>query len=71
MRTKVVVDKMPETTKDCPFAVHANDDFFPSICWLKHNKHNYDGYSFAHGRKYNCCLCEKKECDELMALEKY
>lgn len=43
---KILVDKLPETSKECPFALHCfgNEDAYP-ICKLKY-KNIYENVSF-------------------------
>ena len=66
---KILVDKLPENSKECPFALHCfgNENAYP-ICKLKY-KNIYENVSFSFvPNKYSCLLSEGKECDCLKSI---
>lgn len=67
---KILVDELPKTSKECPFALHCSTDHtaYP-ICKLKY-KSTYENVSFSFiPNKYTCSLNEWKECDYLKAVK--
>lgn len=66
---KILIDELPKTAKECPFALHCfSDNKAYPICKLKH-KGLYDNISFSFvSNKYTCLLCEGKECDCLKVI---
>lgn len=66
---KILVDELPETSKEYPFALYCSrDNAAYSICKLKH-KGTYADVSFSFvPNKYTCLLNEEKECDCLKAI---
>ena len=63
---KILVDTLPKTPSECPFALHCpGDDKAYPICKLKY-KSLYDHVSFSFiPNKHTCLLNEEKECDYL------
>lgn len=58
MQTRILVDHMPKTPSECPFALFSNDTM-PAVCQLKLPAHIFsDGVVFGHERTTNC------DCDK-------
>lgn len=66
--TKIIVNEMPKTDKDCPFAICHDDNFFPAICELKRDKSNQWSMRFGCNQRHNCKVSEGHKCDMLMSI---
>lgn len=66
---KILVDELPKTSKECPFALHCSrDDKAYPICKLKYKgTYEYVSFSFVPS-KLTCLLSEGKECDCLKTI---
>lgn len=69
-KVKIVVNEMPKSATNCPFAIEGGNDY-PCVCDLKRDKvsDNQFGISFSFTQKCNCKLSKNQKCDMLITLK--
>ena len=65
-RIKVVVNKFPKTSKECPFAIHCDLPGWNAVCGLRRNSEHRE-ISFG-SRKEFCQLDAQGVCTELVVI---
>lgn len=70
---KIIVDKLPTKTQDCPFAIHCDDKTIPK-CMLKDSNitiKKTDWISFGCESSWcTCKLSNNEKCDMLLEMSK-
>jgi hypothetical protein len=68
---KLLVNTLPKTSSECPFAIKCHDNFFSANCKLKMNsEYDWQYLSFSNGSCHPCCSLDKEEeCPHLMTIQ--